>query len=220
MSLSSIDFPSLSSIFFNFCSCSGVATLTLSQLPSLTSFIIVDGRETPYTSGSLLRVKDLVFAGNQIIRLLWHSRFTDVKYYSNWNPESCSCNNNDSFRWEFCRCFEIDLPSLSSFHISNNTLSAVTEMTARSRFPWEEWQIDLPILNEIEIVGNALNSLLYFNYTGITEGLYNQFCGNEIQCVELFCVFCKITLWGYECVVEKGQWKKENRNGHIWWKAP
>lgn len=68
-----------------------------------------------------------------------------------------------------------DLPSLSSFHISNNTLSAVTEMTARN----------LPILNEIEIVGNALNSLLYFNYTGITEGLYNQFCGNEIQCVEL-----------------------------------
>ena len=33
--------------------------------------------------------------------------------------------------------------------------------------------------------GTALENLKYFNYKSISEGLYNQFCGNKVECEEM-----------------------------------
>ena len=33
--------------------------------------------------------------------------------------------------------------------------------------------------------GTALENLKYFNYKSISEGLYNQFCGNTVECKEI-----------------------------------
>ena len=61
-----IDLPYLTTIQFHFCSCGQLVTFDISQLPSLTSVVVDDGRSEPYHSGSLLVLRSLILTGIEI----------------------------------------------------------------------------------------------------------------------------------------------------------